>query len=138
MSLVAVDVATDPAQVESPSSIITKAASWASLPVEVRQMILSLVGSPNAGRRSITVARFATVCWEWRVFFEACAFRRLVLDPDSVGEFDAIIRRYDTRLRYIRKLWLRVRLPKYECPDCDKPEDRATQDWYVGHLSFLL
>ncbi|UKZ96921.1 uncharacterized protein TrAFT101_011694 [Trichoderma asperellum] len=42
------DVATDPVQVESPSSV-TKATSWASLPVEVRQMILSLVVLPISG-----------------------------------------------------------------------------------------
>ncbi|CAM1509434.1 Fc.00g031730.m01.CDS01 [Cosmosporella sp. VM-42] len=125
------DVATDPVQVESPSPI-TNTTSWTSLPVEVRQMILSLVGLPISGRRynglgSPKVAGFATVCWEWQVFFETCTFRRLVLDPDSFGEFGTTIRRHDTRLGYIRKLWLRVRLPKYECPDCDEPEDEATQ-----------
>ncbi|KAL7796100.1 hypothetical protein V8C37DRAFT_414399 [Trichoderma ceciliae] len=114
-----------------PSSI-TKVTSWASLPVEVRQMILSLVGLPISGRQcnglgSPKVARFATVCREWQVFFETCTFRRLVLDHNSLGEFDAIVRRNDTRLGYIRKLWLRVRLSKYECPDCDEPEDEATQ-----------
>lgn len=124
MSPIAMDVVTDPIQVESPSSI-TKATSWASLPAEVRQMILSLVlGSPK-------VARFATVCLEWQVFFETCSFRRLVLDLGSLGEFDAIVRRHDARLGYIRKLWLRVQLSKYECPDCDEPEDEAPQRRYV-------
>lgn len=108
MSPVAIDVATDPMQVESPSSI-TNTTPWASLAVEVRQMILNLVGLPISGRRydglgSPKAARFATVCWEWQVFFETCTFRRLVLDPQSLGEFDAIVRRHDTRLRYIRKL----------------------------------
>ncbi|KPM38835.1 hypothetical protein AK830_g7741 [Neonectria ditissima] len=118
-------------QVESPSSV-TNTTSWASLPVEVRQMILRLVGLPisekqSSGLGSPKVARFATVCWEWQKFFETCTFRRLVLDPDSLDKFDAIVRRQDTRLGYIRKLWLRVRLLKYECPDCDKLEDEATQ-----------
>lgn len=131
VSPVAMDVSTDAAQVESPS-LITRATSWASLPVEVRQMILSLMGSPNSGARydsrgSKKVAPLATVCWEWQVFFEACTFRRLVLDAESLSEFDAIVRRHDARLGYIRKLWLRVQLSKYECPDCDVPEDKATQ-----------
>lgn len=129
MSPIAMDVATEPVQT----------TSWALLPIEVRQMILSLVGLPVSGRRydgprPLKVARFATVCCEWQVFFETCTFRRLVLDPDSLGEFDAIVRRHDTRLGYIRKLWLRVRLSKYECPDCDDPEDGPTQSRYVGHL----
>ncbi|KAL6876948.1 hypothetical protein J3F83DRAFT_727606 [Trichoderma novae-zelandiae] len=131
MSPAAMYVAADPVQVDSPSSII-KVTSWATLPVEVRQRILSLVRLPVSGRRdnglcSLKMARFATVCREWQVFYETCTFRRLVLDPDSLGEFDAIIKRHDTRLGYIRKLWLRVQLSKYECPDCDEPEDEATQ-----------
>jgi hypothetical protein len=78
------------------------------------------------------VAPFATVCREWQVLFETCTFRRLVLsDAASLGEFDAIIRHNETRLGYIRKLWLRVHLVKYECPDCDEPEDEGTQRWYV-------
>ena len=142
MSPVAMDVATNPVQIESPSSV-TKAASWASLPLEVRQMVLSLVGFPISGRQysglgSPKVARFATVCWEWQVFFETCTFQRLVLDPDSLGEFDAIVRRQDIRLGYIRKVWLRVQLSNYECPDCDEPEDKTTQHRYVGHPYLLL
>lgn len=142
MSPVAMDMATDPVQLEPPSSI-ANTTSWASLPVEVRRMILSLVGLPMSGRRcnglgSSKVARFATVCWEWQVFFETRTFRRLVLDPNSFGEFDAIIRRDDTRLGYIRNLWLRVQLPRYECPDCDEPEDEETQYRYVGHPYLLL
>jgi hypothetical protein len=113
-------------------SYISRATSWASLPVEVRQNILSLVGLPTYEKRyddlgSPKVALFATVCREWQVFFEARTFRRLVLDDDSLSEFDAIVRRHDFRLGYIRKLWLRIQLAEYECPDCDVAEDEATQ-----------
>ncbi|UKZ75970.1 hypothetical protein TrVFT333_003666 [Trichoderma virens FT-333] len=130
MSPVAMNVATDPMQVGRSS--ITKDASWAILPVEIRQMILSLVGLPISRRRynspgASKVARYAAVCREWQVFFETRTFRRLVLDHDSLDEFNAIVRRDDTRLGYIRKLWLRVQLSKYECPHCDEPEDEATQ-----------
>lgn len=135
MSPVAMDVATDTVEVESPPSI-TRTTSWASLPVEVRQMILRFVCLPISrgeynGLSSLKVARFATVCLEWQAFFEARTFRRLVLDPGSLGDFDTIVGRHDARLGYIRKLWLRVRLSKYECPDCDEPEDRAAQHWHV-------
>lgn len=123
-------------QVESPSSI-TKVASWATLPVEVRQMILSLVALPVSRRRydgpgSPKLAQLATVCREWQAFFETRTFRRLVLHPDSLAEFEAIIRRHDASLGYIRKLWLRIRLSKYDCPNCVEPEDEATQHRYVG------
>ena len=136
---VTMDVAmTEPVRAESPSPSITiTTSSWTSLPVEIRQMILRLVCPPIPGRPhkgspgSSKVARFAAVCQEWQVFFEACTFRRLVVDPDSVDEFDAVMKRDDTRLGYIRKLWLRVQLPKYDCPDCDKAEDHETGRRYV-------
>ncbi|KAM6476486.1 hypothetical protein HDV62DRAFT_402798 [Trichoderma sp. SZMC 28011] len=90
------DVATCFARVESPSSI-AMAISWACLPVEIHHEILSLVGLPWKGRR-YKVAKFAAVCREWQAFFETCLFRRLVLDSNSLGEFDAIIKRHDIRL----------------------------------------
>lgn len=137
MSPVATVKAAEAMKVESPSSV-PRATPWASLPVEVRQMIFSLVSSPISeeryrGLRSSKMARFATVCREWQVFFETCIFRRLVLGPNTLDNFDTIIRRNDTRLGYIRKLWLRIQLPKYGCLDCDQAEDEATQDWCVGH-----
>ncbi|KAL7807543.1 hypothetical protein V8C44DRAFT_187120 [Trichoderma aethiopicum] len=128
---------TDPLQVESPSSV-DKAASWAILPVEIRHRILNFVGLPisqsqNNGLVSQKLAPFATVCREWQVFFETRIFRRLVLDVNSLADFDAIIRRSDIRLGYIRKLWLRIKLTKYDCPDCDYEEDARTR-----HLNNIL
>lgn len=144
MFRVAMDGATEPVQVDSrqPSSI-TKTSSWTSLPAEIRRKILSQVSLPasrtgHEGLGSPKVARFTAVCREWQVFFESCTFRRLVLNPDSLGEFDAIVKRHDARLGYIRKLWLRVQLPRYECPDCDETEDDATQRRYVGQPHLLL
>jgi len=115
-----------------------RATSWASLPVETRQMILSLVCLPMFrryydGLGSPKLAQFATVCKEWQVLFESHTFRRLVLVVDCLDKFDTIIRRHNNRLGYLRKLWLRVQLAKYDCPDCDVPEDEATQHRYVGH-----
>ncbi|KAH7328036.1 hypothetical protein B0I35DRAFT_506579 [Stachybotrys elegans] len=122
-------MATKPVQDKAPS--IAKAGSWASLPSEVRQTILGLVSSSVSEKHHNSLdqkaATLATVCWEWQSFFEALIFRRLVVDPDSLGDFDVIIRRRDIRLGYIRKLWLRVQLSSYECPRCDEPEDEATQ-----------
>lgn len=140
MSADVMDVAmTDPVRAESPSSSITNTtSSWTSLPVELRQMILRLLCPPIPGRPhkgspgSPRVGRFAAVCQEWKAFFEAGTFRRLVLDADSLDEFDAIVKRDDTRLGYILKLWLRVQLPKYDCPHCDTAEDHETGRRYVG------
>ncbi|KAK4063431.1 uncharacterized protein Triagg1_9451 [Trichoderma aggressivum f. europaeum] len=115
-------------QVESPTST-AMGFWWDSLPVEVRQQILRWVILPSSGKRcnGPKVARFATVCREWQEIVETCTFRRLVLDPSSVSELAAIVRRNDSRLGYIRKLWLQVKLARYTCPACDEPEDRATQ-----------
>ncbi|TFB02950.1 hypothetical protein CCMA1212_005177 [Trichoderma ghanense] len=100
--------------------------------LNLRSMILSLVALPVSRRRydgpgSPKLAQLATVCREWQAFFETRTFRRLVLHPDSLAEFEAIMRRHDARLGYIRRLWLRIQLSVYECPDCDESEDEATQ-----------
>lgn len=142
MSLVVMDVESDAFEVESPSTA-TKTTLWASLPAEVRQMILKFVCLPDSGGQCNgmsypTVAQYASVCLEWQIFFEARTFRRLVLNPASVEEFDAVVRRDDVRLAYIQKLWLRVELSEYECPKCDEPEDVATQREYVEAFIHFL
>lgn len=110
--------------------------SWVSLPIELRHMILSLVSLPARVERSDRdgsprTARYAAVSREWQLFFEARTFRRLVLGTDPVDAFRAIVERDSTRLGYIRKLWLRVQLPRYDCRDCDAAEDEATRTRYV-------
>ncbi|KAL7929659.1 hypothetical protein V8C35DRAFT_331145 [Trichoderma chlorosporum] len=122
-------------QVESPTST-ARGFSWDSLPVEIRQQILRRVILSSSGKRcnSLKVARFATVCREWQAIIETYTFRRLVLNPSSLSELAAIVGRNDSRLGYIRKLWLRVELARYECPACDEPEDKATQ--YCNNMIF--
>ncbi|CAH0044671.1 unnamed protein product [Clonostachys solani] len=111
---------------------MSSTTSWASLPAEIREAILSQVGLPilwkrNSDQRPPKVARFASVCRQWQVFFEACTFRRLVLNTGSLRYFNKIIKRDSTRLRYMRNIWLRIRLPEYTCPNCEVPEDKFTQ-----------
>ncbi|KAL6795814.1 hypothetical protein GGI42DRAFT_363204 [Trichoderma sp. SZMC 28013] len=122
-------------QAESPTSS-TRGFSWNSLPVEVRQQTLSWVILPSSGKRcnGPKVARFATVCREWQEIVETYTFRRLVLDPSSLRELAAIVGRNDSRLGYIRKLWLQVKLARYKCPACEEPEDKATQ--YCNNMIF--
>lgn len=142
MSLAAMAVESDAFEVKSPSKV-TRTTLWASLPVEVRRMILKFVCLPTSGGQCNgvsfpKVAQFASVCLEWQTFFEACTFRRLVLNPGSVDDFDAIVRRDGVRLAYIQKLWLRVELLEYLCPKCDELEDVATQRRYVEAFIHLL
>ncbi|KAL7918501.1 hypothetical protein ACQKWADRAFT_323717 [Trichoderma austrokoningii] len=101
-------------QVEPPTST-AGGFSWDSLPVEVRQQILSRVLLPSAGKRcnGPKVARFATVCREWQEIVETYTFRRLVLNPSSLSELAAIVGRNDSRLGHIRKIWLQVKLARY-------------------------
>jgi hypothetical protein len=138
MSLLAVAIPIEPTQVELASSA-PNVIPWTSMPIEVRRMILSHLGIPNLGRRPSgsgpKVARFAAVCREWQDYFEPRLFRRLVLDPESLDRFDSIIKRRDVRLGNIRKLWLRIKLSKYKCPQCDHAEDVTTQKRYVGQLN---
>lgn len=80
------------------------------------------------------LAPLASVCQEWRAFFEHHIFRRLVLDNDDIEFFSkALASPNDIRIRYIKHIWLRVTLSPYECPDCRKSESWLTRSAFVNH-----
>jgi hypothetical protein len=66
------------------------------------------------------------VSHEWRVFVERSTFRRLVLSSGDLDAFDALIARRRTNVNLqvpIGHIWLRLVLPEYNCPDCQRPEN---------------
>lgn len=71
-------------------------------------------------------APYARVSHEWRVVVERSTFRRLVLSSGDLAAFDALIARRRTTVHLqvpISHIWLRLVLPKYKCPDCERPEN---------------
>ncbi|CAM1505511.1 Fc.00g111480.m01.CDS01 [Cosmosporella sp. VM-42] len=109
-----------------------KMSSWEIFPIELRNMILKEVAGDycrNSSRGPESMARFATVSSEWQIFFEKKSFRRLVIDDTSnLEKFEEAITpgKKKKRLDYIRHIWLRVKLPEYDCSVCRAPEDATT------------
>ncbi|KAH6604783.1 hypothetical protein Trco_006490 [Trichoderma cornu-damae] len=93
------------------------AASWHTLPFEIRDIILGLICS-NTNRR--TTSRFASVSREWQMYFEPILFRRLVLGQRCIRDFGRIVRQH--RRSMVEHIWLRVELFEYNCPRCECPE----------------
>lgn len=102
---------------------------WTKLPAEIRLMILEEL--QNQGELQ---APYAQVSNEWRVFVERSTFRRLVLSSGDLDTFAGLIARRRTNVHLqvpIRHIWLRLILPEYNCPDCQRPEnssEAATSD----------
>ncbi|KAL7932207.1 hypothetical protein V8C35DRAFT_96961 [Trichoderma chlorosporum] len=92
-------------------------ATWQSLPIEIRSMVLKLLQSHSDGG---TTSSYAAVSKEWQLYFETFNFRRLVLGQSCIPEFGRIVRQH--RRRILKHVWLRVELAQYLCPACDWPE----------------
>lgn len=92
------------------------------LPYEIQRQVLEMV--LHGCFKSITSTRkghsYAIVCRDWQEFFEEESFRRLVLTQMDLKAFKRIVR---SRRGFVKQIWLRILLPKYECVvSCDQPE----------------
>ena len=106
--------------------------SWQRLPTEVRWLILDNLRdfkcrqyeSPERRRKrreagGPSQAAYASVCREWRRFFEEANFEKLILHQDDIPMLASVVPRCGGLLRWI---WLRIELPTYDCSLCDDPE----------------
>ena len=119
---------------------------WISLPPEIRLLILEsiVIQSTNSdattsdGVQGPRIAPCASVCHEWQCFFERLTFKRLALDYISLPKFAAAVKGKNiARLKYIRHLWLRVKLCNYTDQTYYKAEDGSTIARYVTIASFI-
>lgn len=113
--------------------------SWSSLPAEMHQRIFSYlrdskmrpyrppcyhgIRPQGAGRPSRLVqSGYAVVNRDWQWYFEARNFQNLILGHEDTVDFYRIVREAG-RGHLVRRIWLRVELPRYGCDRCSKPED---------------
>ncbi|KAL9616419.1 MAG: hypothetical protein Q9160_008718 [Pyrenula sp. 1 TL-2023] len=105
-------------------------ANWSLLSPEIRVAVLEFVAQdPSSGNSNITehpLARLATVCKEWRDFFERRNFHRLVLRQSCLTKFASVMK---YRRELVRHIWLRIELRKYNCPSCKRVESRTESKW---------
>lgn len=93
-------------------------SSWASLPVEIRYMILEETSRP----KHRGWASYAAVCKEWQVFIEGKNFRRLNLQASCLDKLEYMAVRQRDLVQYI---CLNIELPRYTCPRCRLTESRS-------------
>ncbi|KAK4196155.1 hypothetical protein QBC40DRAFT_352013 [Triangularia verruculosa] len=117
---------------------------WGRLSVETRQLILESLDQitpsdlvvlgdiKSPGWQLIKPAKsrsgYAVVNREFQHFFEARTVAYLQLSQEDLQEFRRIMAGQNVcRLSYVRRLWLRVVLPTYDCNVCQEPEDSLTK-----------
>ncbi|KAF3806568.1 hypothetical protein GCG54_00008083 [Colletotrichum gloeosporioides] len=88
-------------------------SSWARLPPELRNEVLSILSGPHGAKYS----QLATISREWHSFFEPLIFAEISLTPSCLFDPNstAIFFRKRSLIRYI---WFRVELERYHCHKC--------------------
>ncbi|KAI8228716.1 hypothetical protein K4K57_007677 [Colletotrichum sp. SAR 10_99] len=97
--------------------------SWARLPPELRNEVLSILSGLHGAKYS----QLATISREWHSFFETLIFAEISLTPSRL--FDpkstAILFRKRSLIRYV---WFRVELESYHCYKCPLDVDENGND----------
>lgn len=83
---------------------------WASLPTEIRFMILQILTQENRG-----LAADASVCTAWQAIIEKKSFRRLKLRSSCLNDFAHMVVR---QRGHVMHIWLSMELRKYTCKNC--------------------
>lgn len=116
---------------EDEDEIVPPKLSWFGLPYEIRHLILEAIARRvdcgfTTGFNGL--APLAMVCMEWKSFVEKRTFRRLTLAPSDLAMFRkvAVEGWPNSRFRYVRHIWLRIKLSRYSCSDCLDAEDDNT------------
>ncbi|OIW24609.1 hypothetical protein CONLIGDRAFT_685569 [Coniochaeta ligniaria NRRL 30616] len=94
-------------------------ADWNDLPPELRFMIWKvLAGDARKSKNMQQHQRtgYATVCRQWRAYFEKLNFRHLTLSPACIFDLNDRVSRYSRLM--VQHICLRVELPQYHCRAC--------------------
>ncbi|KAL7801951.1 hypothetical protein V8C43DRAFT_312808 [Trichoderma afarasin] len=87
-------------------------AKWKDLPLELKWQIFEAI--PKAWPYQST-ANYAAVNREWQYYFEKKTFRTLVLNYSDIDDLRQIVR---GREDIIKRIWLRIQPPAWECFTC--------------------
>ncbi|KAI1492990.1 hypothetical protein F5X96DRAFT_623834 [Biscogniauxia mediterranea] len=96
----------------------TRSSSWASLPTEIRLMILEEISR----QKHRGWASCASVCKEWQVFIEQKNFYRLNLRASCLqGLRDMVVR----QRHLVQYICLNIELLRYPCRSCQRTESSS-------------
>jgi hypothetical protein len=88
---------------------------WASLPTEIRVMILESIVQQHRGSAPLP---YAPVCKEWQAVIEKKNFSLVKLRASDLNTFERKMR--SSRLRgLVKHIWLNILLHKYDCTGCE-------------------
>ena len=90
------------------------AVKWASLPAEIRLMILSAI----AYQKYPGWASLASVCREWQYVLEEANFYKMKLKVPCLDDFESMVSPQKKKL--IHHIYLDVELPRYTSTCCSK------------------
>ncbi|ROW16572.1 hypothetical protein VPNG_01468 [Cytospora leucostoma] len=99
---------------------------WKCLPLELRLMILEnlrhsrIEHIQDNARPRYGLSAYTAVCGEWQHFFEEVNFKHLILRQSDIPEFERIVQ--GSRRTFVKWIWLRMVLPKYDCDKCNEKE----------------
>ncbi|KAK4034087.1 hypothetical protein C8A01DRAFT_19055 [Parachaetomium inaequale] len=101
------------------ASTIAKRLSWASLPAEIRLMILEAI----AQQKHPGWASSAAVCREWQLCIEKRNFHQLRLRVSCLDDFERLVVRQRTLVRHLR---LDIELLEYSCRLCKRQQSYSS------------
>ncbi|KAF2012461.1 hypothetical protein BU24DRAFT_484101 [Aaosphaeria arxii CBS 175.79] len=96
-----------------PKSHNDNAFPWASLPADIRLLILDEISDQKYRGWSVCAA----VCKEWQAIIEPKNFCQLALKTSCLDEFEYLVIRQRPLVQHI---CLNVELPRYACPTCQQ------------------
>lgn len=104
---------------------------WASLPVEIRLMILEEISRQKYRGWAVCAA----VCKEWRAVVERKNFHRLTLQASCVEELGYMVIRQRDLVQYI---CLNIELPRYTCRSCQWTESTSRTSRHRSIIAHTL
>lgn len=94
---------------------------WLELAAEIRCQILKHVAEnyQYSPEQPLLRVGYTMVCREWQGVFESWNFQQLILDQDDLLKFEEYMgKEKEYRRSYLEHLFLRIRLPEYDCTVC--------------------
>ena len=109
------------------SSKRSQTGHWASLPLEIRLLVLGVIST----QKSPGWGSLASVCKEWQYAIEKENFYRLTLRISCLEEFQHIAVRQRELIRHIE---FNIELRRYTCRCCEWPE---SESWLLSNNKII-
>lgn len=114
---------------------------WNSLPAELRSLVLRFVIAGAQQRpKARTLASCSAVCREWQQIVEPSNFESLRVVSADLNDLESLVR--GNRRSWLKRLWLKVELPRYprrknRTPETDDEQDANDIAWTTDITSLF-